>query len=567
MSPLAHLEASPTPQIKQIFEVAGEAQFINSQTDRTKRGAFYTPAELATRMAEASMPVLEESRTFLDPACGSGIFLLALLQRAHALGLSTKQLRKFISTRLFGIDLDKQSIFLARRLVALLFRSLTGEELNANQDRQIVCGDFLISPDMLAPDEKYVSALDLQNYFPEVSKRGGFDVIIGNPPYGMSRNGNIGSVENKILKRSYADSRRGKVNKYLLFVTRAYDRLAAHGQLLFVLPNAWLGIEAASQVRKLLLSHGAIQELWLLPHTTFPTLGVETVVVNIKKQAQFEQLLIVDERGQPARKRLLSVKDCLVRTESEISINGAPQGLDFLQRLVADCIPMGDSASLFHPMIALQAYATGKGKPPQTHEQVAAHCFHSHECQNSDYLKYLEGRDISRYSITWSGNYLRYGPHLAEPQKLSRFTGPRVLVREILGQAPHAIQACYTDEIFLYNKSVLHILPRPGCSAVYLRVLAAILNSRIGTIIIQLQGKKAQRSLFPKLLKKDLHNFPLPTLESANSSLIKRLDALTSSKFKAGSEIDAEIDNLVGQLYGLKDHEREQIDRLLAEEC
>ena len=127
-------------------------------------------------------------------------------------------------------------------------------------------------------------------------------------------------------------------------------------------------------------------------------------------------------------------------------------------------------------------------------------------------MRYLEGRDVARFRVSWSGRFLRYGPWLAEHPPLSRFDGPRVLVREIIGKTPRVVYAAYVDEQYVYNRSILHVrLKKYNEQAkIYAQALTGILNSPLASFVLRHRGRKTQRRLFPKLVNDDLKEFPLP---------------------------------------------------------
>ena len=208
------------------------------------------------------------------------------------------------------------------------------------------------------------------------------------------------------------------------------------------------------------------------------------------------------------------------------------------------------------PLIALQAYARGKGDPPQTSEDVRKHVYHSETKRNANSFPYLEGGDISRYHITWSGSYLEYGKWLAEPQTLSRFSGPRVLLREIISPLPYLLNASVVTDTMLYNKSVLHVIAKEDPDEDRMWALAAILNSKLASFVIRYRGRKSQRGLFPKIVNADLKGFPVPKdLDNARSelaSLCKRISKTVEAEERnelAGMQ--HQIDQAVYAAYGL----------------
>ena len=65
--------------------------------------------------------------------------------------------------------------------------------------------------------------------------------------------------------------------------------------------------------------------------------------------------------------------------------------------------------------------------------------YHSKKIDES-YLEYLQGKDVQRYNLSWSGEYLKYGKNLAAPRKYELFNGERVLVRQIPSKPPYSIE-------------------------------------------------------------------------------------------------------------------------------
>jgi hypothetical protein len=216
----------------------------------------------------------------------------------------------------------------------------------------------------------------------------------------------------------------------------------------------------------------------------------------------------------------------------------------------AHSTPLAAAETPFLPLIALQAYATGKGTPPQTIEQVKGQVFHCATGDDENCYPYLEGADIGRFSVAWSGRFLRYGEWLAEPQTVGRFSGPRVVLREILNPLPHILSAAYLDSTYLYNKSVLHIIAKNSAPPELMQALCALLNSKLVSYYLKLCGCKSQRKLFPKIVNDDLRDLPLPReFEAGARELAPFCSRITQSEF--APEIEEELDSLVARLYGL----------------
>jgi methylase of polypeptide subunit release factors len=486
------------PAPPDLVSTAHRYQDIFGGETANQTGTFYTPPWLARAMVAATLgPRLRRRSTddltrlrILDPACGSGVFLLAALEALHvrlATLNAAPRLGEIAALTLHGVDRDGAALLTARQL---LTTALGDMSLAERYPAQLVCRDALLTP----IDELFET--------PRL-----FDVIIGNPPYGISRDEQLSDAENSALRRIFAATLSGRVNKYLAFIARSYELLAPHGTLALVVPNAWLAIKEATKLREMLLDAGALREVVILPPRTFEGLGVETVVLIADKGAHHNHLTIRRHGFGP---RLggahLPYGVCRAQPGQLIPIEWSTPVARVWRHLGA-LSTVVDSPLGFAPRIALQAYAVGKGTPPQSPADVANHIFHSRHPGGEDHYRYLNGGDVRRYRIQWSGEYLHHGPWLAEPQRIDRFHSPRIVIREILGALPYAIAATYTTTPYLYNKSILHI---GGASPEALRALLVILNSRLGTFILRTRGRKGARGLFPKILADDLKSFPLP---------------------------------------------------------
>jgi len=210
----------------------------------------------------------------------------------------------------------------------------------------------------------------------------------------------------------------------------------------------------------------------------------------------------------------------------------------------------------------LQAYERGKGNPPQTEEMKENRVYHSTTKINDDYIKYLDGKDVCRYYLGWSGEYLKYGDNLASPRKdFSLFSTPRILVRQIPSPLPYSINACFTKEIILNDRNSMNIINIQENSMLIL----GILNSKLISYWFAHKFGKLQRGIFPQFKVNELATFPIPkNFGNYKQPLIKLVDEILKKKKKDVkadvSEIEQQIDNLVYQLYELTYDEVKIID-------
>lgn len=310
-------------------------------------------------------------------------------------------------------------------------------------------------------------------------------------------------------------------------------------------------------------------------YRVFDTASVEAIVFKVEKHASRDEIEFFEKDSATADPRstfAIARSTCMSFGDFRIPTVWADQAGEIIELLQNSSLRLGDTSSGFKPMIALQAYSLGKGTPPQSLRDVKNHVFHVDHKLDSTTFPYLEGSDIQRFCVQWSGTFLRHGPFLAEPQTIDRFSGPRIVIREIVAPIPHLLSAAYIEETALYNKSVLHIIPSPGGPYVQnsqaVKALLAILNSTVTSFLLYFTGRKTQRSLFPKIVNDDLRDLPLPKkFQQHINALAETVDAIhrmTLSGSKCSLENELLLDHQVALAYGIDPEKYSQMKTLLS---
>jgi len=540
-------------QLGLIYEASLRPDWLN------RDGAFYTPGWLSDAVTSRALSYTT-ARSILDPACGGGGFLLSAFEAL--IGKGDRQITEVLES-IFGVDRDTTAVTICRATIlsAVLLKcpNLDVSEASRILARQIISADSLFDNEQLTEEERLSLGqshlVSWRSTFPPM-RSGGFDLVLGNPPYGLSRDQQITAAEKQLLERSYSEWRSGKMNKYLLFIARGFELLRDGGVLAYVVPNSWLGISSARAVRKRLVSSGSLCEIHGYSGRVFDTPGVEVVTLVASKNAGRQEFLLFNAAPNTTSNSTPSaVPYSSIRPEDDwiIPLRWEPKIREFLDIVRANSIRLGSGDSPFIPLIALQAYAKGKGTPPQTAMTVKERPFDRSAKDAPDVYPYYKGGDIERYRLGQATTFLKYGPWLAEPQKLSRFTGPRLIIREILGAPPYRVRATYLEESALYNKSILHILPKEHVSPKTVLALLGIINSRLGSIIFHETGRKTQRTLFPKLLNADLKGFLIPKdLDTRGEHLARLVSKRLIAEPENTATLDEEIEDAVLTLFGIK---------------
>ena len=496
------------------------------------------------RTRTTKQPLLEKLTTYrnwllqitiCDPACGSGAFLnqaLDFLITEHryidelqaklfgdALILSDVE-KSILENNLYGVDLNEESVEIAK--LSLWLRTAQPNRKLNDLNNNIKCGNSLID-DVAIAGEK---AFNWQTAFTKVFEKGGFDVIIGNPPYVFARD-NFKQEEKDFFVKEFV-SAKYQINTYLLFIERTVYLLKEKGIYGLIIPNSWLMMYSGEGLRKFLLETNKLNQIINLAGYSFESANVETVILLAEKE------IIKSENSIQI---LLNNGNEFYFSHSKQQTEFANNyGFEFKVFLDDDTDELNlkitnnseELDSLVEIKAGLQAYEKDKGEPKQTAEDVVNRIYDYDYQFDENTFKYLEGKDVGRYYTNWSGLYLRYGKHLAAPRTFNLFDGKKIIVREITGNFPKCLITSYSEEIYLYNRSNIAIVEKAN-SEISLKYITAVLNSKLISYYFVKNTAKSVRKLFPKIILNDLRKFPIKNISlSAQQPFIENADLMLS---------------------------------------
>jgi type I restriction-modification system DNA methylase subunit len=238
------------------------AKLEESKTHRKEQGIYYTPSYIVDYIVKSTVGEYikthkpEEIRKvrILDPACGSGSFLIRAYDELEnywkqnsdfaQITLDSEEFYskkvEILKNNIFGVDLDPKAVEIAQ-LNLLLQISEKKQRLPLLQNN-IKVGNSLINDSSISD-----RAFKWEEEFPEVTKEGGFDIVIGNPPYVRIQNLNKGEVE--FFNNNYYSPERN-YDIYILFVERGFKLLNNKGKLGFILPHKFFEGQNGWKIRK-----------------------------------------------------------------------------------------------------------------------------------------------------------------------------------------------------------------------------------------------------------------------------------------------------------------------------
>ncbi len=616
---------------------------------RKAGGVYYTPKYIVDYIVNNTIgeklkdkkPENIGSLNVLDPACGSGSFLVNAYEKllnwhldqyiqkgktqqsikkeliyevdAKTWRLTIKEKQRILLSHIYGVDIDRQAVEVTK--LSLLLKLMEGEssesagflfkhsdlQLLPDLSENIKCGNSLISKDfyddkqmgLFTIDEqikintfdweaegRYIKEADrwVGRGFPEIMKQGGFDVVIGNPPYVFTRG--EGFTENE--KSYYYDKFQCssyQLNTYAMFTEMGFNLLRENGILGFIIPNNWITINTMKTFRDFLLKNTNDLTIINNLYKVFLDANIDTSLIIFNK-AEPNKVHLKESEKPNSYSSVKSLPYEVLLKESIIQIKRYKQD-EISQIFIEINLSSISLSQVVKVSTGLKAYQIGKGKPAQNAETKLNRKFHSKTKKNNSYKKYVDGKDVKRYFLGWSGEYLSYGDFLAEPRKSVPFHGPRILVRQIPSKMPYSINAIFTEKEFLNDINSMIIFSNN--QEIYSQYfILACLNSKLTSVWFYHAFDKFQRGIFPQFKVNELARFPIPKLDLSNPSqksqhdkIVSLVDQMLATQKKlhetnSPSEkqayqqqadiLDEQIDRLVYELYELTEEEIKVIE-------
>jgi len=550
-------------------------------------GAIYTPQYIARFFArylkENLTPKVFRQLTTCDPACGSGIFLRTLLEMQcdPLQGINPKEVAEASFPKVFGVDIDPNACQASRLSLSLLYLVLTGTlptSLNIINRETI---------------NYYTSQKDV------LSNR--FDVLIGNPPFVRWE---LLSDEMKQRVAAFMkDSSIGKIDLSLPILKIGMELLKPDGFLMFVLPHSFLLAKNAKQLRKEILDNfwirfigdisdvrvfgGAAVYVILLilqkknpdspaPGSTtvlqcrdFVGAALQDVIEGKLQENEFYSTFIVDQKSftadswsfvKPIHSLLRGKLNRFALLDEFLDVQeGFVTGADSIFIRPANEIPKGKKA-LYMPYLAdrdmerfhlprkITAYVL---YPYIDGNKVTERELREHFPKTWEYLK-TNGAALRARSSVKSGGVLWWCPH--RPLPMVKMTEPKLV-------SPHLVLiprfSLDLTGRFAVSHSPWLVSREGGKDEDLLKYFSAILNSTVAYWQIVSTSHKYSRG-YAMLEKKTLRNLRVPNPKDVEPAMMKRILKLVDKRLDepALREVEAQLDELVSQLYGLSAEDR-----------
>jgi len=629
-SPYAFLYI-PSDILGQVYErflgkvirlTAGHQAKVEEKPEvRKAGGVYYTPTYIVDYIVKNTVGKLVENKKpkdaaalkIVDPACGSGTFLLgayqflldwhlnwyienepekalktkAIEKAGEGYRLTTAKKKEILLNNIHGVDIDAQAVEVTKLSLLLKVLENASGQLELGMERvlpdlgnNIKCGNSLIGYDYFAgqlmPDPAEtarINPFDWKREFPqvfqqtsevsetsEVSQRGGFDAVIGNPPYLYSAGkDDLGYFTKRYRLLQF------QTDYYVYFIEQAIFITKKGGMVSFIVSDSWLNSDYFSKVRNHLLTEQRIERITVFDYPVFTEAALENSIFLITKQGCPERFPI-ERFSSPTsfvKVNEIEPKDALERgmidpRQSE----GASRVIEHMEK---DSQHLEKYVRINRGVHAYRTDGYGKtkfGGGYQTKKDKDLHSYHSEIPLDGTYLPELKGKNVFRFYYESTGMYLSYGNWLAEPREPVFFFSPKITLRKILGPKLHGtliIEPTVLDQS-------LYVIVSEDNDIALLKYILGVLLSRLGAWYIRTKYS-IYDMLYPWYTKKQLASFPLKVINNELVALIDQMFALNKNlsvaktpqeKERMKRQIEATdkaIDALVYQLYGLSEEE------------
>ncbi len=378
----------------------------------------------------------------------------------------------------------------------------------------------------------------------------GFDVVIGNPPYGAD----IPPQTREIIARLYYHQN-NPADSYLLFMERAHQLLKPYGHVSYIVSNTWLPSLTFQKIRKFLTSVFTWRGLLVVRTKVFAAVVDTNVFLFEKLKPAADGTLPVDFYTDDGVQHAHSLPWAEIPKNGDaINVVFNPRAQTLFRKMSATSSPVKEIADVYN---GVKPFEKGKGSPPQTAETMRDKPFVMEGCSKPggrNWMPLLRGSLIHRYVTYWNNDsWIQYGPWLAAPRDPFIFDAPSKL---FVRQTGDSIIATHGVEGFVARNNLHIILPKRDTNLLF---VLGVLNSRcVGFLYSFINPEKGEA--LAEVKKNHVEELPIPNATTSQQKpiieAVKKILATKQANPTADtSALERNIDQQVYTLYGLSAEE------------
>ncbi len=456
----------------------------------------------------------------LDPACGSGAFLNQVFDFLYKEGQKVNRIlarlkagqhevvdldKDILINNIFGVDLNVESVEITK--LSLWLKTANKSKELTTLDHNIKCGNSLIDDPAVAGEK----AFDWNREFPEIMAKGGFDVVVGNPPYGAT----LDERKKSFLIESY-QSFNGNFDIYTAFIELAFRKLSSSGFWGFITPVSWQSGFYYQNVREFLKENGMLIIGMKLPYDIFENAYVDTGIYIVKKERKSEYQSLVYEfplRYDLSSKGISNVPGYNLPSGYWINFNSLKIVLNPFYYELLEKIRLNSDTLL--------------GNITNSVRGILANSEDISDEDSGEYKKFFSG-SVYRYFCLEDFQWIRYGDNLKEkPKEYSFFKGERILIRRLISRQLR-IMAVFVEEEFVSKKDLYNL--KVTDNFFNIKYLLCCINSRLVSFILTKGSVVATKDDFSQLTLEDIREIPIKNADNQKPFIDKADIMLSQNK-------------------------------------
>ena len=506
-------------------------QTLTALDERKRDGQYYTPPFVVGSILDDIDldPDAKPDLMLLDPACGSGQFLLLAYDRLKAKLLASGlnpglAHRRILERHLFGFDIDPFALTLTRMNLFLKERITEPVRFRV----------FRTNPLKREEHRLFCEAAGVSTLI------GKFDAVVGNPPWGSD----LSDAEREEYRHSYEVGERG-LNSFTLFLERALELVKPGGQVGFLLPEALLNVRQHQTARRHLLRRSSISAIATCGEL-FERVFAPSAILVLRREEdaakrEAARVRVTRALGTPKESACVIEQATFMRTPENIfSLHVDDPTRSLLGKIAENAAGLKGRSRFGLGLVTGDNERFLSPAPlSERHEPV------------------LTGREVERFRLRPPAHYIVFDPEALQqvcPREI--FDAPQKLVYRFIGKT--LVFALDEEKRLTLNSANVLVPLLPGFRIKY---LLALLNSTV------LQFYYTMSFFTLKVLKGNLERMPLRYApEPVQRSIEAKVDALNGLEGEAFAALVSEIDADIMAVYGITPEEERFLRARLAEE-
>ena len=553
---LGHIFEQSISDIEELKKSISGEEFDQKKSKRKKDGIFYTPQYITKYIVENSiknwlddkrkelgeddLPTLNEKDyifdiakknytknyrkhiefwqqyreavrniKIIDPACGSGAFLITafefllnynkylddkIFDLVGTSDLFSDRTKKILQNNIFGVDLNKESVEITK--LSLWLKTADKNKTLASLENNIKCGNSLIDDPEIAGN----LAFNWEKEFPEIFANGGFDIVVGNPPYVLCQPSNTNEKTLKFYNNFEVSSY--KIDLYHLFFEKGIILSKNNGYISFITPNTYLVNKYNLKLREFILRNTQIKEIINYKNIVFEDANVDVSTIILKKSKYTDENVKILLSSKNENKIVLEKQQNDWLKDDEKIFNLRKEfPINF-----SNCISLKEIAKTYFGIQAFDKKSSISQKK-----------------ENEKYLPMIDGANVFRYQFSKYNQYFNFiDDNIKSGGDYKVYEKERIVIRQI-GKTPII---GYCEANILTSNTIYNIFSITD--KFNLKYIFTLLNSKLLKKYWEYKYND-NKNLFPKIKGYQLDDLPLVNIPlEKQQPFIEKADKMLS---------------------------------------